>query len=125
VVSSRLLLLSVTGRRTGTSYTFPVRYHREGDVLKVITANKWWRNLRDGPSPVTAWVAGRRRDATAVVHHGDDTAAAELGESLVRNPALGKLYGIPRGPDGDFATDQVRAAAAHVTTVHLRLREES
>jgi hypothetical protein len=122
-VSGRLLLLSVTGRRTGTTYTFPVRYHRDGDLLKVITANNWWRNLRDGPTPVTVWLRGRRRAATARAHHGDDTVAAELPDFLARNPALAKMYGIPRAPEGGYPAEHVRAAAAHVAVVHIRPQE--
>lgn len=125
LASGRLLLLSVTGRRSGTVYTFPVRYQRDAETIKVITANNWWHNLRDGPTPVTVWLRGRRRDVTATAHHGDETVLAELPEFLARNPALAHMYGIPRAPDGGYPAEQVRAAAARVTIIYLRSREGS
>ena len=123
LVSRRLLLLRVTGRRTGTPYTFPVGYHRDGHTLKIVSARNWWRNLRDGPAPVTVWLRGRRRSATAVAHYGDETVAAELPGFLRRNPSLGKMYGIPRRPDGGYDDETVRDAAATVAVVYVRLED--
>jgi hypothetical protein len=125
LASRRLLLLSVTGRRTGTVYTFPVGYHRDGDLIKIVSARSWWRNLSDGDTPVTVWLRGRRRTATGRAHYGDDTVAAELPGFLRRNPSLSRMYGIPRRPDGGYDPDHVRAAAAHVAVVHLTLLEQS
>ena len=123
LVSRRLVLLRVTGRRTGTPYTFPVAYHRDGDTLKIVSARTWWRNLRDGPAPVTVWLRGRRRSATAWAHYGDETVAAELPGFLRRNPSLGKMYGIPRRPDGGYDDETVRDAAATVAVVYVRLED--
>jgi len=57
LASRRLILLTVTGRRSGVDHTFPVGYRRTGDQLLVEVGwperKVWWRNL-DTPSPV--WV---------------------------------------------------------------------
>jgi hypothetical protein len=121
--SRRLLLLSITGRRTGTVYTFPVGYHRDGDLIKIVSARTWWRNLSDRDAPVTVWLRGRRRTGTGRAYHGDDTVAAELPGFLQRNPSLARMYGIPRRPDGGYDPGDVRAAAAHVAVVHVTLQE--
>jgi hypothetical protein len=125
LVSHRLMLLSVTGRRSGTVYTFPVGYRRDGDRLTVISARNWWRNLRDGPVPVTVWLRGRRRDATAWAHFGDETVAAELAAFLRRHRSLGQMYGIPRRPDGGYDDRSVQAAAADVAVAYVKLEEQS
>ena len=52
LLSGRLALISVTGRRSRHSYTFPVGYRRAGDRVTIPVgwpARKvWWRNLRGG-----------------------------------------------------------------------------
>ena len=50
MLSNGMMLLTVTGRKTGKKYTTPVGYYREGDSLWVITSRDrtWWKNLRGG-----------------------------------------------------------------------------
>jgi deazaflavin-dependent oxidoreductase (nitroreductase family) len=50
MLSGGMMLLTVTGRKTGKKYTTPVGYYREGDSLWVITSRDrtWWRNLQGG-----------------------------------------------------------------------------
>jgi hypothetical protein len=52
LVSSRLALITVTGRRSGREHTLPVGYERDGDeiAIPVLWPDRklWWRNLRDG-----------------------------------------------------------------------------
>ena len=61
LMSTGLLLLTVTGRRTGRRYTIPVGYQRDGDryVILVSKARRknWWRNYTD-PAPVELLVKG-------------------------------------------------------------------
>jgi hypothetical protein len=67
MLSGRLALLTVTGRRSGRTFTFPVGYRRDGDRVTIGVASperkRWWRNLRDA-APVEIWLAGVRRDGT-------------------------------------------------------------
>ncbi len=52
LVSAHLALITVTGRRSGREYTFPVGYERDGDHVRITVGwperKRWWRNLRDG-----------------------------------------------------------------------------
>jgi deazaflavin-dependent oxidoreductase (nitroreductase family) len=52
VASGRLALITVTGRRSGRAYTFPVGYSQDGDRVTIGVGwperKVWWRNLRDG-----------------------------------------------------------------------------
>ena len=50
MLSGGMMLLTVTGRKTGKQITFPVGYYEEGGYLWVITSRDrtWWKNLRGG-----------------------------------------------------------------------------
>ena len=50
MLSNGMMLITVTGRKTGKTYTTPVGYYVEDKVLWVITSRErnWWRNLQGG-----------------------------------------------------------------------------
>jgi F420H(2)-dependent quinone reductase len=52
LVSGRIMLLTITGRRSGRSLTVPVSYLRYGEDVIVFTSGErsaWWKNLRGAP----------------------------------------------------------------------------
>lgn len=75
LVSSRAMLITVSGRRTGRAYTTPVNYAREGNVITVVSRRNrtWWKNLRGG-APVTMRVRGQDLTGTAEVVEDDEEA---------------------------------------------------
>ena len=68
LLSGRMLLLTVTGRRSGRRMTFPVGYTRAGDVLTVVSdpAHRWWHNLRGG-AEVELVLRGRARSGWGAI----------------------------------------------------------
>jgi deazaflavin-dependent oxidoreductase (nitroreductase family) len=50
MLSNGMMLITITGRKTGKKYTTPVGYYVEGDSMWVITSRerKWWKNLQGG-----------------------------------------------------------------------------
>ena len=50
MLSNGMMLITVTGCKTGKKYTLPVGYYRENGYLWVITSRDrtWWKNLRGG-----------------------------------------------------------------------------
>ena len=62
LLGAKFMLITVTGRKTGRTFTTPVNYVREGDVLTVISRKDrtWWRNLSE-PAPVFVRIKGRKR----------------------------------------------------------------
>lgn len=50
MLSNGMMLITITGRKTGRKFTTPVGYYREGEYLWVITSRErtWWKNLRGG-----------------------------------------------------------------------------
>lgn len=61
-LSKNLMLLYLTGRRTGKSYRQPVSYVRDGDTLLTPGGGNWKLNLKP---------AGRRRSAWPGVTYRD------------------------------------------------------
>jgi deazaflavin-dependent oxidoreductase (nitroreductase family) len=57
-LSNQLMLLHITGRKTGRAYRQPVSYVRDGDELLTPGGGKWKLNLRAG-EPVTIRLRGR------------------------------------------------------------------
>jgi deazaflavin-dependent oxidoreductase (nitroreductase family) len=68
-----VLLLTVTGRRTGRRYRLPVQYARDGDLLWIVVGDHagktWWRNLTTAAT-VEVRLHGARHHATARVVDG-------------------------------------------------------
>ena len=50
LLSKGMILITVTGCKSGRKYTKPVEYFREDEQLRVITSRDrtWWRNLKRG-----------------------------------------------------------------------------
>jgi F420H(2)-dependent quinone reductase len=80
LLSGRLALLTVTGRRSGRAFTFPVGYHRDGERVTIDVGSperkRWWRNLSD-PAPVEIRLEGVRHGGTGHAH-GDERAGVTV-----------------------------------------------
>ena len=86
VLSRRLALITVTGRRTEQRFTIPVGYRQEAGVVTIqvgaAARKRWWRNLRGG-APVAMRLAGRDHRGWATVHgdvQGGVSVEIALGE---------------------------------------------
>ena len=68
LLSGHLALLTVTGRRSGRTFTFPVGYHRDRERVTIGVGwperKRWWHNLVGG-GRVEIRLAGVRRHGTA------------------------------------------------------------
>ncbi|HQY93863.1 nitroreductase/quinone reductase family protein [Caldilinea sp.] len=81
MMSGRLILLSFTGRKSGTQYTIPVGYLQEANRLYVFTHSSWWKNLRGG-APVTVQLRGTEVQGAANVVE-DEAAIMQIIHKLV------------------------------------------
>ncbi len=76
LMSRNILLLTVTGRKTGKKYTFPISYQRDdedADWVTLFTQRRriWWRNLIGG-AEVQARVQGKERSGYAEIVETDE-----------------------------------------------------
>ena len=60
MLSDGMMIMTVTGRKTGKKFTFPVGYYPEDGCLWVITSRDrtWWKNLRYYASGEATWSDG-------------------------------------------------------------------
>ena len=77
VASRQLALITVTGRRTGTTYTIPVQYRRDGRQVRIGVGwparKAWWRNLRGDGAPVRMRIRGDEVAGHAIARGDEHT----------------------------------------------------
>ena len=81
LLSSQLILLTYTGRKTGKRYTIPVGYARDGAALVVFSSRPWRRNLHGG-APVEVLLQGRRYSGTAAPIEDPEEVTAEVERTI-------------------------------------------
>lgn len=121
--SSGLLLLTITGRRTGKRYTIPVGYQPYGDAIVVLVSKakrkNWWRNFRT-PRPIEVLWKGRNYTAVAEVIAPDSAAFAAMTERTFRKlPFLGRQFGIEFDRSKGLTADQVAHLGREAAAVML------
>ena len=125
VLSWGLMLVTVTGRRTGRVYTLPVGYQRDGDSITVLVSRpsrkQWWRNYRER-RPITVHVRGRTLAGHAVVVPSGSTAFRDAMErTLRRMPSLGRQFGIDYDRAEGLTDAQARTVAGSAAVVRIEL----
>jgi hypothetical protein len=120
VVSGRVLVIDVLGRRSGHRYRIPVGYVATQDGLLIGTSGRWRHNL--APGQVVHVIVARRPDEMVSEAVTDEDRCVPLyREILARNPVHGRYAAIRLEPDGEPNRADVRAALARGTAV-VRLR---
>lgn len=78
LLSRNVVLLEVTGRKSGHVYLVPVNYRTSQDGISVMTYRRrqWWRNLRD-ESVLPVYFKGQRRMTKPEVVTDDFDAIAQ------------------------------------------------
>jgi hypothetical protein len=112
LLSPGLMLITVTGRRTGRRYTIPVGYHEMPDALVILVgdapAKQWWRNYRE-PGGIEVWLRNRSRHGVArVLPAGSAEFRARLEASFQRSRLIPWLFGIDFDPAVGLTDEQVR-----------------
>jgi hypothetical protein len=119
--SKDLMLLHVTGRRSGRVYVVPVGRHEHRGQLVASAGGSWRRNLRHG-ADLEVTLDGRRRHAYGELVE-DPQEVAEVfrdmlaDEGIKRAPRLGLQVNVKRAP----TLEELRVALADRKVVRLRL----
>jgi len=126
-LSFGLMLITVTGRRTGRRYTIPVGYQRHDDVLTVLVSEapkkQWWRNFHD-PTPVKVHVKGKTLSGTALlVPAGSPEFKARAEETLRRLPWMGKVFGVEHRRGKALDDEQVDKLGRNIAIVQVTLND--
>ena len=95
LLSNGMMLISMTGRKTGKKITTPVGYYRVGDYLWVITSRerKWWRNLQGG-APVDLLLKRKPVQGFAEVELEEEAVEMRMVEYLRHIPQAASRMGV-------------------------------
>ena len=128
LASRGLLLLTVTGRRTGRRYSIPVGYQRDGERLNLMVSEapskQWWRNYHE-PRPVELLLRGRARRGTARVVAPSSPDFREISSRTLRRlPQMGRVFGIDYDRAAGLRDDQVDELGRRIAIVQVTLDPE-
>jgi hypothetical protein len=115
-LGGRLMLLYLTGRKTGKHYRQPVSYVRNGDELLTPGGGRWRLNLRDG-EPVRIRLRGRDLAFRPYLVGDPDEVERLLGVMAAASPSVNRFVRIPRAPDGHLD----RSALANAVRYGFRI----
>jgi hypothetical protein len=123
LLSRGLMLLQVTGRRTGRRYWIPVGYQLEGETITVLVSHarrkQWWRNYSESGS-VQVLLRGRTVHGRAqVVPPESATFRAAVERTFRRIRGLGGQFGIRYDPAIGLTTAQCRVVATNGAVVAI------
>lgn len=95
MLSSGMMLITVTGRRTGKEYTLPVGYYPENGYLWVITSRDrtWWKNLKGG-ADVSLLLKRKPVRAYAELELDPQSVEARMADYLKHVPRAAKPMGV-------------------------------
>lgn len=111
-LSRRLMLVSLTGRKTGKKYRQPLSYVRQGEVLLTPGGGRWKLNLREGEL-VPIRLLGRDVFARPDLVTNLDEIERLLAVMTAANPTVGAFVGIPKGPDGRLDRTRLETAVRY------------
>ena len=111
MLSNGMMLITVTGRKTGKKYTTPVGYYEEGGYLWVITSHDrhWWRNVKDG-AEVSLLLKKKPVHGFAEAILDSKAVENRMAEYLQHVPMAAKQLGIRMENNIANIEDVVRAA---------------
>ncbi len=123
LLSVGLMLITVTGRRTGRRYTIPVGYQRHEDEITVLISKarrkRWWRNYLER-RPVELHVRGRVIHGEArVVPGSSDEFRAAMDGTFRRLPFMGRQFGIAYDRHTGLTDDQWQTVADEGAVVKI------
>jgi deazaflavin-dependent oxidoreductase (nitroreductase family) len=119
LMSSSLMLITYTGRKSGKVYTTPVRYLRTNSSIQCFTSadTQWWRNLRGG-AEVTLTIQGEDKSFLAKVIENDPESTREaLRHYLTVFPQDAAYHDVKLRSDKSLVIADLDRAAKHAIVV--------
>lgn len=121
LLSRKLALLTVTGRRTGRQYTIPIGRHEDDGEFLVSVSGSWRYNLG---APVRLTIEGRELVGHADVEDDPDQVAQTFKMLYDRyGPSSASLLGLKVWVDRAPTADEFRPAVADRWIARIRLTQ--
>jgi hypothetical protein len=127
LLSPGLALLSVTGRRSGRTFTFPVGYQRDGKTVTIAVSEarekQWWRNLRE-PAEVELRLRGRLRRGRGELVAPESEAFRSAAETTLRRvPGMGRVFKVAFDRRTGLTDAQLEQLGREIAIVRIVLDE--
>ncbi|MFZ5881586.1 MAG: nitroreductase/quinone reductase family protein [Chloroflexota bacterium] len=121
MLSNGMMLITITGRKTGKKYTTPVGYYVEGDHLWVITSRDriWWKNLQGG-AQVDLFLKRKPVRGVADVDLDEKSVEARMYEYLRHVPQAAKPMKI-RMEEGKPNPQDIASTAKERLFVRIKI----
>lgn len=115
LLDRQLMLVTVTGRKSGKTFTIPVGYQHKGDHIIVLVSRaktkRWWRNYRT-PWPITVHARGQTQKGTGVLVSAQAPEFLDAFQTTFdQMPWLSSQFGV-RGTKGRRLDENDRAILA-------------
>ncbi len=125
LISSGMMVLTYTGRKSGREISLPVGYIELDDRLMNTSLRKrtWWRSLRGG-AEVTLRLRGKTRTALAEAY--DDAAEVRRGFLiyLQRMPRAARFFDVRVNPSGEPEEADLERLVEERVVVYYTLQAE-
>lgn len=119
LMSGSLMLITFTGKRTGRSYTTPVRYVRDGETVRCFTSRttRWWPNLVGGAEVALTIRGGEKRYSSNVIVSDPQRIEKELRAYLALYPQDAAYHGIRLNGDRTLNAEDLARAVDEAVVV--------
>jgi len=120
MISKGVMLVSVTGCKSGRTITTPTNFLRDGNTLWVISWRErtWWRNLRGG-ADVRVLLAGKSMEGRGQVIEEQKAVAQGLFEYYSKVPLVAKYVQIGLDTVGKPVDADCESAAQKMVVVRI------
>ena len=111
-LGKRLMLVYLTGRKTGRQYRQPISYVRDGETLLTPGGGRWKLNLVEG-QPTHVRIRGRDAFLRPELVREPVEVERLLDVMSAKNRMVGRFVPIPKRPDGHYEPDRLELAIGH------------
>jgi hypothetical protein len=121
-LSGGVMLITVTGRKTGGLITLPVQYMRQGDDLWVTSTRQrvWWRNLHGG-ADVILCLHGQEVKGFAEVIEDEPAVAGGFREYFEKAPNSAKYFGVKIDGSGKPGAEDIARLSHERVMIRIHL----
>ncbi len=121
MLSGSTMIITYTGRKSGKTFSTPVNYVRDGNLLWTISFRHrtWWKNLRD--SPVTLRIQGKDLTGMARAITDPQEVTTNLMAYLQKAPQIARYIGVGLDANGQPKLEDVAEAAKTRVMVRVQL----
>jgi len=116
-----LMLVTVTGRKSGRAYRIPLGRHESDDGTFVLMAGGNWRHNLRGGADVRVHVDGREHPGHAVLEEDPDLAAEALKK--IFDQAGARALAVKVNVDRPLTVDEMRPLLASRAIAYLKLTD--